>query len=99
MFHVNAHASPEAPFCVGGGCLTVPSTSQLIAAGFDDVVTSTTSEVTAGSVMMYGAAYPRGMIERIAGPLALPGLLMMPVCWTLRARPSRVQLTVVVSRL
>jgi hypothetical protein len=41
----------------------------------------------------------RGAIDRIAGPLAEPGLLMMPVCWTRRSTPSRVHVAVVVTRL
>ena len=35
---VNVHASPEPPFRTGGGCWTVPSTSQLSVAGTEDVV-------------------------------------------------------------
>ena len=52
---MTVHASPVAPFWTGGGCLTVPSSSQLMAAGFDDVVMSTTTAVVALDTT-YGAA-------------------------------------------
>jgi hypothetical protein len=100
MFHVKLQLRPLAPTAVGAGDLTVPSSSQLSVVGLDDVVSVTPTDIVVGSVTVQGAPLAScGVIVRTAGPLALPGLLMMPVWLTSRVRLLRVQVVLTVTRL
>ena len=99
MFQVNVQSRPLGPFMTGTGCCTVPSSSQLTACGFDEVVMSTTMDDVYGFVTTYGATSPRGAIERTDGPFALPGLVTIPLWVMERCALPRRQVSFTVATL